>query len=67
MVGLPRLLILFAVVSTLGAILAKYWILGLHAVAVPGGWLRFTNTLLFFAIALLLEQMLAVARAKKAQ
>ena len=65
MMGLPRLLILFAVASTIGAILAKYWILGLHAVAVPGGWLRFTNTLLFLAIALLLEQAVAVARAKK--
>lgn len=29
MMGLPRLLILFAVASTLGAILAKYWVLDL--------------------------------------
>ena len=67
MVGLPRLLILFAVVSTLGAILAKYWVVGLAAVAPPVGWLRLTYALLLFAIALMLEQMLAVARAKKTE
>ena len=67
MVVLYRLLILSAVASGIGAILAKYWVLGLHVVATPSAWLRFTDTLLFFAIALMLERMLALARAKKVE
>lgn len=65
MVVLYRLVILFAVASGIGAILAKYWVAGLHMVATPSAWLRFADTLLFFAIALMLEQIVALARAKK--
>ena len=65
MVAPHRLLILLAVVSCIGAILAKYWLSGLWVIGTPSAWLRFTNTLLFFAIALMLKQMVTLAQAKK--
>ncbi|MCK4324013.1 MAG: hypothetical protein KAW89_05740 [Armatimonadetes bacterium] len=65
MIVVRRLLILFAIASGIGAILAKYWWVALHVVATPSAWLRCTNTLLFFAIALMLEELLALAWAKR--
>ncbi len=67
MILVHRLLILFAIASAIGAILAKYWWIALRVVATPSAWLRFTNTLLFFAIALMLEEMLARAWAQQAE
>ena len=61
---LHRPLIVLAVLSCILAIVAHFGATALWGIASPSGWLRFTNTLLFFAIALMLEQMLA--RAKKA-
>ncbi len=67
MVVVRRLLILFATASGIGTILAKYWWVALHAVATPSAWLRFTNMLLLFAIVLMLEEMLALAWAKRTE
>lgn len=62
MVVVHRLLILLAAVTEIGAILAKYWLPGLRQVSTPRGWLIFTSTLLFFAIALMLEQSVTSGR-----
>jgi len=67
MIVVRRLLILFAIASGIGAILAKYWWIALRMVATPLAWLRLTDTLLFFAIALMLEEMLALAWAKRTE
>ena len=62
-----RRFVLSAVDSGRGEVLAKYGVLVLQVVATPSAWLRCTDTLLFFAIALMLERMLALARAKKVE
>ena len=67
MIVVRRLLILLAIASGIGAISAKYWWVALRAVATPSAWLRFTDMLLFFAIALMLEEMLALAWAKRTE
>jgi len=67
MIVVRRLLILFAIASGVGAILAKYWWAALRVVATPSAWLRLTDTLLFFAIALMLEEMLALAWVKRTE
>jgi len=64
MIVLHRLLILCAAASGIGAVLGKFGVLGLRLVATPSAWLRATDTLLFFAIALMLEQLVAMIRAK---
>ena len=66
MIVLHRLLILFAMAGTVGAILAKFWVPQLRAVASPGGWLRFVSAALLLAIALILDQMLGSLGAQKA-
>ncbi len=65
MIVVRRLLILFAIASGIGAMLAKYWWVALRVVATPSAWLRFTDMLLLFAIALTLEEILALACAKR--
>ncbi len=65
MVVLHRLVILFAVASGIGAVLARFDLFSLRVVSIPSAWLRVTDTLLLLAIALMLEQIVAVARAKK--
>lgn len=67
MVILHRLLILLAAATGIGAVLARYWIPSLQMVGTPSAWLRFTNTLLFFALALMLEQVVGLLRAKKTE
>jgi len=67
MIVVRRLLILLAIASGIGAILAKYWWIALRVVATPSAWLRATDTLLFLAIALTLEEMLALAWAKRGE
>ncbi len=67
MIMVRRLLILFAIASGIGGVLAKYWWVALRAVATPSAWLRFTDMLLLFAIALMLEEILALAWAKRTE
>jgi len=65
MVVLHRLLILFGAASALGAVLLKFGFAGLGMVATASAWLRFSEFLMLFAIALMLEQIVSLLRAKK--
>lgn len=64
MVILHRVLILLAVVVGILAVIARIWHPELLGFVTPSAWLRFTNTLLLFAIALMLEQIVQAMRAK---
>ena len=65
MVVLYRLIVLFAVASGIGAVRARFDLFSVRVVSMPSAWLRVTDTLLLLAIALMLEQIVAQARAKK--
>ena len=65
MVVLRRLIVLFAVASGIGAVLARFDLFSLRGVSMPSAWLRVTDTLLLLAIALMLEQIVAQTQAKK--
>jgi hypothetical protein len=64
MVGFCRFLIVLAVVALILGTLARYLNLYLLPIGAPLTWLRLSGLLLLFAIALLLDQVVARLPAK---
>lgn len=64
MVVLHRVLILLAAVVGIVAVVARIWHPELLLVITPSAWLRFTDTLLLFALALMVAQITEIMRAK---
>ena len=64
MVILHRTLIVLAAVAGILAVIARLWEPEVLTIVRASAWLRFTNTLVFFAVALMLEQIVQAMRAK---
>ena len=64
MVILQRTLLVLAIVTGILAVIARLWEPELLGFVRASAWLRFTNTLLFFALALMLEQIVQMMRVK---